>query len=594
MSHYHVDERDMLFNLKECPGISAFAETEAFSDLGLDTLEMVFEQSRQFCEKVLSPLLMSSDRTGCRLEGGKVHLPEGVSEAWEQYRELGMIGMTSSSDYGGADLPHFFAMPSAELECGSFVSFSMLPLLTRGSARLILSFGSDSLKETYVEKMFTGEWSGTMCLTEPGAGSDVGAGITKAVPDGDHYRISGTKIFITWGEHDLTDNIIHLVLARIEGAPEGSGGLSLFVVPKFRLDGDGNPGERNDVECGNIEHKMGINASPTCLINFGANDQCIGYLVGEANKGIRYMFQMMNEARLEVGIQGMAQASAAYLSALNYARERTQGTVNGPTGPRPAKIIEHPDVKHMLLQMRTIVHGCRSMLYHMGLYIDLAHHGKDESTREKYAALSNLLTPIGKSYCSDEGFRAAELAVQTYGGYGYIQEYPVEQYLRDLKISSLYEGTNGIQAMDLVFRKILRDQGAALRIFIGEVQALCESLADSSLKPLGDILLKAVGVLGATAMRFGEILKAGKAEMVKFRATDFQYQMGHIAVAYFLLKQAQTAEKQLPEASERDRDFYRQKLVTATFMCRNRLPRAIKSLQSMQSEDDLVTQVAFP
>lgn len=594
MSHYHVDERDILFNLKECPGADTLLAIDTFSELDEDTMIMVFEQSRGFCEKVLAPLLMSSDREGCHLENGKVRLPEGVAQAWEQYRELGMIGMTSSSEYGGADLPHFFSVATAEMESGSFVSFSMLPLLTRGAARLILSFGSDSLKETYVEKMFNGEWSGTMCLTEPGAGSDVGAGVTKAVPEGDHYKITGTKIFITWGEHDLTDNIIHLVLARVAGSPEGSKGLSLFVVPKYLLDANGNSGESNDVECGNIEHKMGINASPTCLINFGPNDNCIGYLLGEVNQGMRYMFQMMNEARLEVGIQGMAQASAAYLSALQYSKERTQGKLNTPAGSKPAKIIEHPDVKRMLLSMRATAQGCRAMLYQMALYLDYAHYAEDEATRNKYKAMSNMLTPICKSYCSDEGFRAAELAVQTYGGYGYVQEYPVEQYVRDLKISSIYEGTNGIQAMDLVFRKILRDQGAALKLFLGDIQALCERLANTSLAPLAAILGKAISTLGATAMSFGQSVMGGDVEKVQFRATSFQYQMGHIVAAYFLLMQADYSLEAMERAeNDADRVFYEQKLVTASFFINNQIPSAIKTLQTLQNSECVVSKVAF-
>lgn len=595
MSHYHVDERDMMFNLRECPGIGALTGIPAFSELGEDMLEMVYEQSKSFCLKVLSPLLMSSDREGCQLENGHVRLPKGMAEAWNQYRELGMIGMTSSSEYGGADLPHFFSAPTTELECGSFVSFSMLPLLTRGAARLVLSFGSQALKKSYVEKMFNGEWSGTMCLTESDAGSDVGSGTTKAIPEDDHYRICGSKIFISWGEHDLTDNIIHLVLARIVGEPEGSKGLSLFVVPKFRIDENGKLVGPNDVTCGNIEHKLGINASPTCLMNFGTNDQCIGYLVGEPNQGMRYMFQMMNEARLEVGIQGMAQASAAYLSALEYAKQRTQGTVSGANGRHSAKIIEHPDVKRMLLQMRATSHGCRAMLYQMALYLDLSHHSDDMATRQKYSALTNLLTPVCKSYCSDEGFRVTEMAIQTYGGYGYIQEYPVEQYMRDLKISSIYEGTNGIQAMDLVFRKILRDQGEALKLFISEILALCKSLADSPLAPLGDILSKSVAVLGATALRFGQQFMEGAVETVQFRATAFQYQMGHIVCGYFLLNQAQVAATAVhAEIKTSDRSFYEQKIVTATFFIRNQLPSTMKALQALQSDDCVESRLAFP
>jgi alkylation response protein AidB-like acyl-CoA dehydrogenase len=594
MTHYNIDERDMMFNLLECPGLQPLQALEAFDDPSEDTLRMVFDQAAKFANEVLAPLLIPADREGCEVKDGVVSLPAGIKEAFEQYRELGYIGMTISSEVGGLEMPHFFSMPVSEMECGSFCSFSMLPLLTRGSARLIYSFGNQELKDMYCERMFTGEWTGTMCLTEPGAGSDVGAGVTKAVPDGDHYKITGTKIFITWGEHSLTDNIIHLVLARIQGAPAGSKGLSLFVVPKYRVDDEGNVIGSNDVECGSIEHKMGINASPTCLINFGAkDDDCHGYLLGEAGKGMQYMFQMMNEARLEVGVQGQAQASAAFLSAVNYAKERTQGIMKDENGVRQAKIVEHPDVRRMLLKMRAISEGCRSLLYHMGLYMDIVHHGEGEH-QAKHQALVDLLVPICKSYCSDQGFKVSELAIQTYGGYGYCQEYPVEQYMRDLKISSIYEGTNGIQAMDLVFRKILMDKGEKLKVFAGEVQQVCQAVGETQLKDLAGSLGAALQTVVDTAMHFGGLMAQGKDEEVRFMATDFQDQMGHVVLCYFLLKQAHIAQRALDNgATGADATFYQQKIVTTRYAFEDILPVAVSALKLLQRKEISGLEAAF-
>lgn len=578
MTHYHVDDRDMMFNLKECPGFQELQKIEHFEDVDEDTIDMLFDQSKAFCTKVLAPILAESDKAGSRLEDGKVVLPESIGQAWEQYKELGLIGMCSDSDYGGGDMPHFISVPMAEMECGSFVAFSMLPLLTRGAARLIWAFGNDALKDTYLEHMFTGHWTGTMCLTEPHAGSDVGAASTKAVPEGDHYRITGTKIFISWGDHEFAENIIHLVLARTPGSPAGTKGLSLFVVPKRIVDGDGNPADLNFVECGNIEHKMGIKASPTCVLNF---DGSKGFLVGEEGRGMRYMFQMMNEARIEVGVQGMGLAAAAYESARLYALERVQGSLKDGDSVRPAKIIEHEDVRRMLLKMRAIVQGLRSMTYHLMYYVDMAAHHPDG---EKYQALVELMTPILKSYGSDQGFRVTELAVQTYGGYGYCQEYPAEQYMRDCKISSIYEGANGIQALDLVFRKILMNQGAYLKIWMGEVMGACANCKDSPLEPLAASLQAGAQSIGETATWFGKMYASGKDDLVRFHATDFQEAMGHIMVGYFLLLQAITAQKALQGSpNDADKTFYEQKLVTAQYFYEVIFPTALSQLKVIRS-----------
>lgn len=583
MTQYRIDERDLQFNMFECPGVHQLDGVHPMADGSDDTLRMVYEQCASFCQKVLAPLHDSGDREGCSLVDGQVQVPNGMQEAWDQYRELGLIGMMAEAAWGGSELPHFFAAPVAELECGSCVSFSMLPLLTRGAANLIASFGSDALKQTFLEKMYSGEWSGTMCLTEPHAGSDVGASTTKAVPDGDHYLITGTKIFITWGEHPLSQNIIHLVLARTPDAPRGSRGLSLFAVPKHRSDANGNITEPNDVSCGSIEHKMGIKASPTCVMNFGTNNQCRGYLVGKLNQGIAHMFQMMNSARIEVGVQGLAQGAAAYLAAREYARERTQGSIKDESGVRSAKIVEHPDVQRMLANMKALVEGGRALLYHLTLYIDLADHHPTQS--ERYQGYVDLLTPICKTYGSDQGFRVTELAIQTLGGYGYCNEYSVEQYMRDVKITSIYEGTNGIQALDLVFRKIIGSKGALLEAWLDEVQEFCTSLDQTELDPIGQAIQKVSSELAQTAQHL-----AANMGQAQYYAVAFQEAMSLLAAAYYLARQAQVASAKAANSNDA---FYAEKIVTAMMFSQEILPKAGFSLAQMRQVVPIGMDLSF-
>lgn len=589
MTHYHIDERDITFNLKECPGLSVLKEHHPTEECDEETLDMIFDQSAGFAVKVLSPFFEPGDRQGCRFVDGKVIVPQEMKEIWPVYRELGVMGMTAGAEFGGTELPHLFQIPVSELECGSCVSFSMLPLLTREAANVIDRFAAQEVRERFLERMYSGQWTGTMCLTEPGAGSDVGATATKAEPHGSLYRITGTKIFITWGDHDLTENIIHLILARIQGAPAGTKGLSLFVVPKFRVDDSGNIAGFNDVVCSNIEHKMGINASPTCALNFGDHGDCEGYLVGEPNRGLSYMFHMMNSARFEVGLQGLAQASAAYLSAWHYAQERKQGTQKTTEGFAQVPITQHPDIRRMLLNMRAVVHGCRSLLYHMALYQDLAGCHPDG---RRYQALVELFTPICKSYGSDQGFRVTEWAMQVYGGYGYCRDYPIEQYMRDIKIASIYEGTNGIQAMDLVFRKILGNQGAHLNIWIEDVNALAERVQDTPLRDLAETLTRVVQTTKATVETFAGLVQRGQIALVQFLATDFQDALGHVVVAYFLLHQGLTAHQALA-GTPSDRRFYEDKLITVRHYFSRFLPLAETELNRMARADEVGLQVDF-
>ena len=478
MADYLVDFRDVQFVLYEMLGVDKLCEREKYQDFNKEIMDMVLEQGLKFSKEILAPINDVADKEGCKFEDGKVSMPQCFHDAYKQYCEGGWAGISSSPDFGGQGMPSAIGIAVAEFFIGSCCSFGMTPGLSRGSAGLIESFGSDELKAIYCEKMYTGEWAGTMCLTEPQAGSAVGDLKTTAKKKGDDWIINGTKSFITSGDHDLTENIIHLVLARTEGAPAGIKGISLFVVPKFRVNDDGSLGELNDVVCGNIEHKMGIHASSTCTLNFGDNDACVGYLVGEECAGIKCMFQLMNEARIGVGMQGMGQAGAVYMGALAYAKERIQGVeitemrnVDAPRVP----IIDHPDIRRMLMLMKAYTEGCRALLYQTAYYVDLAETAADEEEKEGYEMMIDLLTPICKAYSTDVAFRVSEWGIQVLGGYGYCSEYPMEQYMRDIKILSIYEGTNGIQALDLLGRKIAMKGGMLFMKYVMELNDFIEA-----------------------------------------------------------------------------------------------------------------------
>jgi len=577
MAQNIFDERDIMFNVKECPGAAKLSEIERYEDFSVDDLELIFEQTLQFCRDDLAPLNSSFDKEGTNLVGNTVKTPEGMKKIWEDYLEIGLAGTTGNPDYGGVGMPHLFATPLSELEVGACLSFSLIALLTREAANLIDSFGSVELKDRILEKMFSGEWTGTMCLTEPQAGSDVGAATSKAIPNGDTYKISGTKSFISWGDHDLSENIIHLFLARVPGAPHGSRGLSLFVVPKFKITDNGECGESNDVVCSSVEHKMGIKASSTCVLNFGENDGCEGYIVGEENSGLKYMFQMMNAARNGVGLQGLAVASVAHQYALQYARERKQSALPGQK--ESTEIINHPDVRFMLMKMKALVQASRAITYHSAYYEDLLHSPEEQ---EKANALFELLTPISKSYGSDMGFKVTELAVQVYGGYGYCNDYPVEQLLRDVKITSIYEGTNGIQALDLVFRKLLGSKGMTWKALMGDILDLIEKTSGTDLADLGLKLKSAADTCTEVITHFGNQAGQKQFRSIQFHATQMLNAMGHLCGAFFLLKGAAIAQEKM--ISDKD-SFYGEKIDTTKFFFAYILPEAEAWFNAMLTED---------
>ena len=431
--------------------------------------------------EVLAPLNRSGDRQGVRVEGDEVRTADGFADAYRRYVDAGWGGVPFDPAYGGGGFPWAVALALQEMLTAANMSFSLCPLLTQGAVDMLSHHGSEEQKETWLPKLVSGEWTGTMNLTEPQAGSDVGALATRAVPaDDGTWRITGQKIFITYGEHDLADNIVHLVLARVPDAPPGTRGISCFIVPKYLLDADGRPGVRNDLRVVSTEHKVGIHASPTCVMSYGDRGGAVGYLIGEPNAGMRYMFTMMNNARLSVGLEGLALAERAYQQAASYARERRQGVAIGSPAGEPSPIVEHADVRRMLMTMRASIEAMRGLLYLDGGAVDRAAHHPDAEERTRWANRVALLTPVCKAWCTDLGVELTSLAVQVHGGMGYIEETGVAQHWRDLRIAPIYEGTNGIQAMDLVGRKLTLDGGQPLKELLSDVGALADSLARRS------------------------------------------------------------------------------------------------------------------
>ena len=548
MGEFRVDERDALFTLFEWLDLDPLLGLERYAAYDRDTLQMVIREAARFMVEQVAPVNKAADQEGCTFEDGQVRFPAAYYELAPKFAEAGWWATIRDMEWGGMGLPEPISFAINEFIDGACPAFGLIPMLTTGCGHLIEAFGTDELKAQYVERMYTGQWGGTMCLTEPQAGSNVGALSTKATPAGDHYLIEGTKIFITNAEHDLLPNIAHAVIARIDGAPAGSRGISLFLVPKYRLDEGGEPGEFNNVRCANIEHKMGIHGSPTCLMNFGDGGETHGYLLGEVNKGLACMFQMMNEARIETGMNGHAIAAAAYHASIDYAHERGQGkSVRGApadTGGQVA-ILDHPDVRRMLMEMKGYVEGMRALLLFTGFHEDMGHNLPDGEERQAHMDLVEALTPLCKSFCTDMGFRVCELAVQVHGGYGYCSEYPVEQYLRDVKIYSIVEGTNGIQALDLVGRKLRIRGGAPARALLGRLgQGVAKVVEDGRLGDLGTRVMEGNKVLVEVT---GALAKGGETDMMFpiANATPYLELMSRVVCGVLLAEQAVVARDAL-------------------------------------------------
>jgi acyl-CoA dehydrogenase len=468
---YRAPVSDIFFALNHVAGISRFLEDGTFGDLDAATVEAVLEEAGKFAAEELSPLNRLGDEHGAKLVNGEVVSPPGWAQAYRKFWEGGWNALQGPAEFGGQGLPIVLSMAVNEMWQGANMAFALNPLLTQAGVEALHKYGSEELKAKYLPKMVSGEWTGTMQLTEPQSGSDLRFLKTRAVPQGDGtYKLTGTKIFITYGEHQLAENIIHIVLARLPDAPEGTKGISLFLVPKFLVGDDGLLGARNDVRCTKLEHKIGIHASPTCVINHGDDGGSVGYLIGEPNRGLFYMFTMMNQARLAMGAQGTGLAEHAYQDALAYAKERKQGAVDGTPAGQMAPIIEHPDVRRMLLSMKAKIAAVRAISTLNALAIDLGKHGKDANARAKADALAALLTPVSKAYGSDMAVEVASEAIQVHGGMGFIEETGVGQHYRDARIIPIYEGANGIQHVDLVTRKLPINDGQFVRDFIAELK----------------------------------------------------------------------------------------------------------------------------
>jgi len=483
MTHYSAPLDDVRFLLSHVTPLSKLASFDGLKTLDADVVFGVLEEAARFAEEVIAPTNRDGDVEGSRMVDGQVVTPDSFKTAYRQYVESGWGAAQHAEEFGGGGFPLLVTMPMKEFTTSANMSFSLGPMLTTGAVYALMHHGSEEQQQKYLPKMVTGEWSGTMNLTEPQAGSDVGAVTAKAVPDGNGtYRLTGQKIYITYGDHDLTENVIHLVLARLPDAPVGTKGLSLFLVPKVRVNDDGTLGERNDVHAVSLEHKMGIHASPTCVMMYGENgDGAYAELVGRENDGMREMFTMMNDARLAVGLEGVSIAERAYQQAVSYAKDRTQGrAVGAASGPSP--IIDHADVRRMLLTQRAYIEAARALCYYNAYAIDIATHATDDDERNHAQFIADLLTPLSKAWSTDLGVELTSLAVQVHGGMGYVEETGVAQHYRDARIAPIYEGTNGIQAIDLVGRKIGMSQGQSVQRFFGELQAMVASLGESFAK----------------------------------------------------------------------------------------------------------------
>ncbi len=544
---YKADMRDIRFQLFEWLPTAELLKKELFSQWEQDDVNMVLEEALKLSQEQLAPTNKDGDTIGARFDNGRVTLPPSFHPVYQKMREGGWISCINNPEYGGMGLPGTVGTAINELFFGANMSLCLTTLLTRGAGYLIEKFGTDEMRKLFCERMYAGQWAGTMCLTEPQAGSDVGASKARAVkqPNG-RYLIQGEKIFITGGDHDLTENIIHAVLARTPKAPEGTAGLSLFIIPKIRVNPDGSLGEPNDVVCSRIEEKLGIHGSPTCSLVFGGNDKCEGFLLGEENHGMKLMFQMMNPARIEVGLQGEAVAAATYLAALDYAKTRLQSRhwskLKDHSAPQ-VPIIEHPDVRRMLFTSAAYVQAMRALLLQTSYYIDMTHATTGEE-QERYHSYVEVLTPICKAWASDWGFRVTEWCLHVYGGYGYCSEYPAEQYMRDAKIAAIYEGTNGIQALDLVARKLPAKGGKPIRDLLGMAEATFKKLR-------GDPqFMEPAWMLGAALKQIEDISKGltkrpDAVLVVLLNSCAFLDMIGDVLGAHFLLDQAVIARDKL-------------------------------------------------
>jgi 3-(methylsulfanyl)propanoyl-CoA dehydrogenase len=574
MPEYKAPQRDIKFVMQELLDCEQHYQKLGYEDASLDMIDAILSEAGKFSEQVVAPLNQSGDAEGCHWQDGEVTTPKGFKEAYQQFVEGGWPTLAQPIDFGGQGLPHSLNSAITEMFSSANHSFAMYPGLSHGALATLDAHGSEQQKQMFMPKLVEGEWTGTMCLTEPHCGTDLGMLRTKAeLNDDGSYNITGTKIFISAGEHDLSENIVHIVIARIPGSPEGSRGISLFIVPKFNITDDGEKADRNAVSCGSIEHKMGINANATCVINF---DEAKGYLIGEVNRGLNCMFTFMNAARLGVAYEGVSAAEAAFQGSLAYAKDRLQmrslSGVKNPDGPADA-IIVHPDVRRMLLTQKSIAEGGRALVSYLAQLVDISHAEKDPALKASADSKLALLTPIAKAFLTELGFECTSHGVQVFGGHGFIKEWGMEQLMRDTKISCLYEGTTGVQALDLLARKILGSKGELLKPFGAEVTAFCVGNADNEamqefIQPImnfGRDWQKMTETLGMKAMKNPDEIGAA--------SVDYLMYSGYLTLAYFWAKMAKVAQVKLAAGAE-DKAFYQAKIKTARFYFQRMLPRA--------------------
>lgn len=577
MTDYQAPLADLRFALDEVVAFDQIAALPGYEDATEDLVSAILEEAGRFSSEVLAPLNHLGDQQGSHLVNGVVRTPDGFQEAYRQFAEGGWNGLPFDPAYGGQGLPWTLAIAVQEMWQASNMSFAICPLLNQGAVDLLQAHGNEAQKQHYMSKMISGEWSGTMNLTEPQAGSDVGAVRTRAEPRDDHYRIHGQKIFITYGEHDLAENIVHMVLARIPGAPAGTKGLSLFIVPKFLVKDDGSLGEHNDLRCLSLEQKLGIHASPTTVMSYGDNGGAIGHLIGEAGHGMSYMFTMMNNARLSVGLQGVAIAERAYQQALAYARERRQGAELAGTDGAPVPIIRHPDVRRMVMTMKVQTEALRLLTLFTAAAVDRARRSVDESERARQQDMVDVLIPVVKAWCTDVGCEVASLGVQIHGGAGFIEEAGAAQYYRDARIAPIYEGTNGIQAMDLLIRKLLRDEGQAVNGLIDQMRQTLNVLGESeaaALKALYGAFGEGLLTLEA-ATDF--LLDLGPRDLpaAAAGATPYLKLMGTVVGGWLLAKAALAANEAIAkDTGSYALSFLEAKITTSQFYAANILPGA--------------------
>ncbi len=597
MAQQIADRRDVDFVLHEQLEVEKLSAHDKFAEFNKKTIDLIVGEARNLAIKEIMPTQVVGDTQGVKLENGTITTPDEFKRAYELYVEGEWLAMTEDPEWGGQGMPLTVSLAASDYFNGANFALMMYPGLTHGAGKLVETFGTDKQKELYLKKMYTGEWAGTMLLTEPEAGSDVGALTTTAVRNEDGtYSITGNKIFISGGDHDLVDNVIHPVLARIEGAPEGTKGISLFLVPKIWVNDDGSLGEPNDIVCTGIEEKMGIHGNATCSMAMGSKGNCRGTLLGEENKGMRAMFLMMNAARLLVGMQCFCCASASYINALNYARQRVQGKnllqVFDKTAPA-VSIIQHPDVRRMLLQMKAYVEGMRSLLYYAGFCEDQKELAADEAEKARWQGIIDVLIPICKGYITDRAFEVCSTGMQVYGGYGYIKEYPQEQLLRDCRITLIYEGTNGIQAMDLLGRKLGLNKGKAIMDLFGEIQKTLN--AAKEIEATAEMAQKAESVankLGEVAMHMGATAMSEKVLNAFAHAHPFMEVCGDVAMAWQLLWRASVAAQKLEKAKKKDVAFYEGQLKSAEYFINSVLPITLGKMNAILNNNGAAVEIS--